>query len=163
MAAGSSRSSVHVTTSIVSSMGATSRSGIRCSPVALLSAALKRAHNGTVDNSLLFEARALVLADLEARHQANAVAVSALEDACASRQWWAEQWPEGAAYVAGLVAQDVQDALFEKVGRWPMCLECDDGPVHSLYIQPDLGGPDPVWVCEETGEIAAPLGFLGRA
>ena len=89
-------------------------------------------------------------------------AVSALEDACASRQWWAEQWPEGAAYVAGLVAQDVQDALFEKVGRWPMCLECDDGPVHSLYIQPDLGGPDPVWVCEETGEIAAPLGFLGR-
>jgi hypothetical protein len=135
--------------------------GIRSSSVALLNPALKRAHNGAVDNSLLFEARALVLADLEARHQANAVAVSALEDACASRQWWAEQWPEGAAYVAGLVAQDVQDALFEKVGRWPMCLECDDGPAHSLYIQPDLGGPDPVWVCEETGEIAAPLGFLG--
>ena len=122
---------------------------------------MNRAHNGTVDNSLLFEARALVLADLEARRQANATAVSALEEACASRQWWAEQWPEGEAYVAGLVAQDVQDALFETVGRWPRCLECDQGPVHSLYIQPDLGGPDPVWVCEETGEIAAPLGFLG--
>ena len=115
-----------------------------------------------MDNSLLFEARALVLADLEARHQANATAVSALEDACAARQWWAEQWPEGATYVAGLVAQDVQDALLENVGRWPTCLECDDdGPPHSLYIQPDLGGPDPVWVCEESGEIAAPLGFLG--
>ena len=116
---------------------------------------------GAVDNSLMLEARALVLADLEARHQANAVAVSALEDACASRQWWAEQWPEGVAYVAGLVAQDVQDALLENVGRWPTCLECEDGPVHSLYIQPDLGGPDPVWVCEVSGEIAAPLGFLG--
>jgi hypothetical protein len=116
---------------------------------------------GTVDNSLMLEARALVLADLEARQQANAKAVSALEEACASRQWWAEQWPEGETYVAGLVAQDVQDALFESVGRWPTCVDCDAGPMHSLYIQPDLGGPDPVWVCEETGEIAAPLGFLG--
>ena len=114
-----------------------------------------------MDNSLLFEARALVLADLEARHQANAIAVSALEDACASRQWWAEQWPEGEAYVAGLVAQDVQDALFEKVGRWPVCRDCGNGaPEHALYIQPDLGGPDPVWVCEESGDVVAPLGGL---
>ncbi len=116
-----------------------------------------------VDERLLLDARARVLADLSARHQATAPAVSALEDACAAREWWAEQWPEGEAYVAGLVAQDVQDALFEKVGRWPMCLHCTDGPVHSLYIQPDLGGPDPVWVCEETGEVAAALGFLHRA
>ena len=129
--------------------------------LALRAPDLKRAHNGTVDNSLLFEARALVLADLEARHQANATAVSALEDACAARQWWAEQWPEGAQYVAGLVAQDVQDQLFDQGYRWPLCLGCDDGSVHSLHIQPDLGGPDPVWVCEESGEIAAPLGFLG--
>jgi hypothetical protein len=114
-----------------------------------------------VDASLIFAARALVLADLEARHRASPEAVSLLEDAMAQRSWWAEQWPQGEPYVAGLVAQDVQDALFEKVGRWPMCLECGDGPVHSLYIQPDLGGPDPVWVCEETGDIAAPLGFLG--
>ena len=118
---------------------------------------------GGVDNSLMLEARALVLADLEARQQADAVAVSALEDACAARQWWAEQWPEGEVYVAGLVAQDVQDALFESAGRWPLCLECRSGPVHALYIQPDLGGPDPVWVCEETGDVAAALGFLGRA
>lgn len=104
-----------------------------------------------------------MLADLTARAQATATAVSALEEACASRQWWAAQWPEGEAYVAGLVAQDVQDALFESVGRWPMCLDCTDGPVHALYIQPDLGGPDPVWVCEETGRVAAALGFLRRA
>ena len=88
--------------------------------------------------------------------------MSALEDACASRQWWAAQWPEGQVFVAGLVAQDVQDALFESTARWPLCLACFDGPVHSLYIQPDLGGPDPVWVCEETGEVAAELGFLNR-
>ena len=124
-------------------------------------AGLSQAHNGGVDDSLdnlVLSARARVLADLVARHQATAAAVSALEDACESRQWWARQWPEGEVYVAGLVAQDVQDALFEKVGRWPMCLACDDGPVHSLYIQPDLGGPDPVWVCEETGQVAAALG-----
>ncbi|MCW2790989.1 MAG: hypothetical protein JWO76_87 [Nocardioides sp.] len=115
---------------------------------------------GGVDDTLLFDARARVLADLVARHQATPAAVSVLEDAVSDRKWWAEQWPEGAAYVAGLVAQDVQDALFETVGRWPICLSCDDAPVHALYIQPDLGGPDPMWVCEETGEPVAALGLL---
>ena len=73
------------------------------------------------------------------------------------RMWWAEQWPEGQQYVAGLVAQDVQDALFESVGRWPVCVTCE-GPEHSLYIQPDLGGPDPMWVCEESGQAVGPSG-----
>jgi hypothetical protein len=114
-----------------------------------------------VDNSLLLAARAVVLADLEARHRATTQAVSALEDACASRQWWAEQWPEGQVYVAGLVAQDVQDALFETVGRWPLCVACDtDVPEHALYIEPELGGPSPTWVCEETGRPIASLGRL---
>ncbi|MGB0098915.1 MAG: hypothetical protein WBP61_01415 [Nocardioides sp.] len=114
-----------------------------------------------MDNALLFDARARVLSDLQARRLATAQAVSALEDAVAQRKWWAEQWPEGHVYVAGLVAQDVQDALFETVGRWPRCLDCNgQSPVHALYIQPDLGGPDPVWVCEESGEVVAPLGGL---
>lgn len=112
---------------------------------------------------LLIDARGRVLADLSARNQATAVAVSALEDACVAREWWARQWPEGQVYVAGLVAQDVQDALFEVAGRWPTCLDCVGAPEHSLYIQPDLGGPDPVWVCEESETIAAGLGFLGKA
>src|SRR5690349_11837009 len=103
-----------------------------------------------MDDELLLSARARVLSDLEARRQASAAAVSLLEDAMASRRWWAEQWAEGAAYVAGLVAQDVQDQLFDLGDRWPLCVRCDDGPVHSLHIQPDLGGPDPVWVCEES-------------
>ncbi|MGA8846346.1 MAG: hypothetical protein WB471_07010 [Nocardioides sp.] len=115
-----------------------------------------------MDERLLIDARGRVLADLSARNQATAVAVSALEDACVARAWWAQQWPEGQVYVAGLVAQDVQDALFELVGRWPTCLDCDGAPEHSLYIQPDLGGPDPVWVCEESETIAAGLGFLGQ-
>ncbi|WP_122818684.1 hypothetical protein [Nocardioides pantholopis] len=115
---------------------------------------------GAVDDTLLFDARARVLADLTARQQATPEAVSALEDAVSARKWWAEQWPEGAAYVAGLVAQDVQDALLERSGRWPICLSCPDAPQHALYIQPDLGGPDPVWVCEETGEPVAALGRL---
>jgi hypothetical protein len=117
-----------------------------------------------VDDTLLLAARALVLADLEARHRATPEAVDALEDACANRGWWAEQWPEGRVYVAGLVAQDVQDALFESVGRWPMCLSCDpEHPEHSLYIEPDIGGPSPQWVCEESGRAVAPLGHLGEA
>ena len=105
------------------------------------------------------DARARVLADLHARNHATPAAVSALEDAISAREWWADQWPEGTVYVAGLVAQDVQDALFETVGRWPVCVSCD-GPEHSLYIQPDLGGPEPVWVCEETGLVVAALGHL---
>ena len=111
-------------------------------------------------DSVFLAARAAVLADLEARRAADADAVSALEDALEQRRWWAEQWPEGSVYVAGLVAQDVQDALLEKVGRWPLCLACGDAPEHPLYIQPDLGGPDPVWVCEESGTEVAPLGRL---
>ena len=111
---------------------------------------------------MLDQARARVLADLTARRCATAGAVTALDEACSTRRWWAEQWPDGEPYVAGLVAQDVQDALFESTGRWPLCHVCADAPQHALYIQPDLGGPDPVWVCEETGQVAAALGYLGR-
>ena len=114
-----------------------------------------------MDKELLYDARARVLADLHARRHASASAVSVLEDAVSAREWWASMWPEGQVYVAGLVAQDVQDALFETEGRWPLCLHCQ-GPEHSLYIQPDLGGPDPVWVCEESGDVVAPLGDLAR-
>ena len=114
-----------------------------------------------VDTVPLFDARARVLADLQARNHATAQAVSILEDAVSAREWWADQWPEGQVYVAGLVAQDVQDGLFETAGRWPLCLSCS-GPEHSLYIQPDLGGPDPVWVCEVSGDVVAPAGWFGR-
>jgi hypothetical protein len=31
---------------------------------------------------------------------------------------------------------------------------------HPFCNQPDLGGPDPVWVCEESGDVIAPLGGL---
>ena len=65
---------------------------------------------GRMDDVLL-AARAAVLADLGARRRADAAAVSILEDALSQRQWWVEQWPQGRHYVAGLVAQDVQDAF----------------------------------------------------
>jgi hypothetical protein len=111
---------------------------------------------------VVLESRARVLADLEARRMADPWAVSVLEDAVAARRWWVEQWPEGAQYVAGLVAQDVQDALIDGVGRWPLCEGCEDAPEHPLHISPELGGPDPVWVCEESGVVAARLGDLSR-
>lgn len=106
-------------------------------------------------------ARALVLHDLTVTGIADAHIVSLLEDAVESRRWWAEQWPEGRVYVAGLVAQDVQDALLDEIGRWPLCLSCADEEPHALYIQPELGGPEPVWFCEVSGVPMAPLGRLG--
>jgi hypothetical protein len=120
-----------------------------------------------VDDRVIYEARACVLADLQARGVATAATVSALDEACSQRRWWIEQWPEGAAYVAGLIAQDVQDALVDAHGRtdrmglWPLCQGCGDAPLHALHIEPDLGGPDPSWVCDESGTVVAGLGRLG--
>lgn len=110
----------------------------------------------------LAAARALVLRDLEATQAADPVSVSALEEAVTARRWWASQWAEGTTYVAGLVAQDVQDALLDSAGRWPLCRACDHLDPHALYIHPELGGPDPTWVCESSGIAVAPLGHLTR-
>ena len=111
---------------------------------------------------VLMAARALVLHDLEVTGMADVENVSTLEAAVSTRRWWAEQWSEGAVYVAGLVAQDVQDALLESRGRWPLCRACDETDPHALYIHPELGGPDPTWVCETSGIAVAPLGELAR-
>ena len=108
----------------------------------------------------LLTARALVLHDLEVTSTADAASVSALEAAVTTRRWWASQWAEGTQYVAGLIAQDVQDALLEEIGRWPLCHACDDTAAHALYIHPELGGPAPTWVCEHSGIRVAPLGGL---
>ena len=58
------------------------------------------------------------------------------------------------------VAQDVQDALLDTNGRWPLCRACDVLEPHALYVHPDLGGPDPTWVCEHAGIAVAPIGEL---
>ena len=110
----------------------------------------------------LMTARALVLHDLEVTGATNPDSVSLLESALTTRRWWTSQWEEGLVYVAGLVAQDVQDALLEHVGRWPLCRACDELDPHALYIHPELGGPDPTWVCENSGIAVAPLGKLTR-
>ena len=107
----------------------------------------------------LLDARARVLRDLEATGAASPASVSALEAAVTDRRWWVGQWESGGAFAAGLVAQDVHDALLEEVGRWPLCPLCEDA-THALYIHPEIGGPDPVWVCEETAREVAPLGSL---
>lgn len=104
-------------------------------------------------------ARALVLHDLEQTGVADPVSVSLLEDALSQRAWWLEQWPAGRQFVVGLVAQDVQDALLESAGRWPLCTACEEA-THALYVDPDLGGPDPRWICEEAGLVVAPVGGL---
>ncbi|MFI9152973.1 hypothetical protein [Streptomyces sp. NPDC053367] len=110
----------------------------------------------------LHAARALVLADLMAGRVAEADVVSMVEESVAQRRWWVEQWPEGVGYVAGLVAQDVQDALLERYGRWPLCPVCGSGDPHSLDVEPELG-PDPHWVCHKAGVRVARVGTLGAA
>ncbi|MFF2654500.1 hypothetical protein [Streptomyces sp. NPDC058045] len=110
---------------------------------------------------VLHAARALVIADLVAGAVAEADVVSMVEDSVTQRRWWVEQWPEGAPYVAGLVAQDVQDALLERYGRWPLCPVCGSGDPHALDVEPELG-PDPHWVCAKAGVKVAAVGGLAR-
>ncbi|MFG3267779.1 MULTISPECIES: hypothetical protein [Streptomyces] len=110
----------------------------------------------------LHAARALVLADLASGEVAAADVVSMVEESVAQRRWWVEQWPDGVTFVAGLVAQDVQDALLERYGRWPICPVCGSGDPHALEIEPELG-PDPHWVCHKAGVKVAAVGSLGAA
>lgn len=128
---------------------------------------VKSAHNGTMESigpleQTLHTARARVLADLAAGEVAAADVVSMVEDSVVQRRWWVEQWPEGAEFVAGLVAQDVQDALLETYGRWPLCPVCGSGDPHALDVEPELG-PDPHWVCHKAGVKVAAVGSLGTA
>ncbi len=110
----------------------------------------------------LLYARALVLHDLTARGLAAAHEVSLVEEAVSQRRWWLAQWADGREFVTGLVAQDVQDTLFDESVRWPLCEACDGAPEHSLSIEPELG-EDPHWVCSESGTFVAPLGALDPA
>lgn len=107
----------------------------------------------------LLRARALLLHDLAARGVDGPAAVDLVEDVVTERRWWVEQWPEGEAYVAGQVAQDVQDRLLDAGERWPLCRSHHDGDVHELRIEPELGS-EPRWVCETSGAVVAPLGGL---
>lgn len=111
----------------------------------------------------LYVARALVLRDLGADGWHDAAVVDMVEDAVAARRWWVQQWPAGAAYVGGLVAQDVQEAMLAGLGRWPSGPlhngEFAEPPPHQLHVQPELG-PDPRWVCEQQRAVVAPLGRL---
>ncbi|RLL67453.1 hypothetical protein [Streptomyces sp. Z26] len=109
----------------------------------------------------LHAARARILADLRAADVDQADVVSLVEDAVAHRRWWVEQWPDGIAFVDGLVAQDVQDALLERYGRWPLCPACGGADLHALEVEPELGA-DPHWVCAKTATAVAPVGGLGR-
>lgn len=110
----------------------------------------------------LLGARARVLRDLSARRLTDPHTVSLVEDCVARRRWWLQQWEQGVAFVGGLVAQDVQDALFDEATRWPVCVGCANPVEHSLVIEPELGA-DPHWVCPEGGGVVAALGELASA
>ncbi len=112
----------------------------------------------------LLAARALVVHDLVACDLDSALTVSLVDEVLSQRRWWVDQWPDGSSYVACLVAQDVQEALLERVGGWPLCSHHradDQREPHYLRVAPDLGS-DPHWVCESAGVVIAPVGALPR-
>ncbi len=112
----------------------------------------------------LLTARALVVHDLGARDMDDAHTVSLVDEVLSQRRWWVEQWPAGGSYIPCLVAQDVQEALLESVGRWPLCSHHDPDDArepHALRVAPDLG-TDPHWVCEREGVVIAAVGALPR-
>ena len=101
------------------------------------------------------EAAEAVRRDLPARYAA------ALTAAVEQRVWWLSQWEDGAAYVLGLLAQDVQEAVHADDPHWPACMEisCPAHLAHALFVEPDLGA-DPFWTCHRTGLPVAPVGQL---
>jgi len=107
-------------------------------------------------SAALLRARALVLHDIVACRADVPGIVDVLDAAVHEREWWVRKWPEGAQYLAGQVAQDVQDHLVDTEGRWPPC------PLHAeeaLQLEPPMDA-DPRWICGlGCGEIAA-LGTL---
>ena len=104
-------------------------------------------------------ARAQVLHDLCARGDDDARTVSLLDEVVAGRRWWVEEWPDGAGFLPGLVAQDLQDALHDRGVRWPPCTACETEALHSLHVDPPLD-TDPSWVCDEAGISVARVGQL---
>lgn len=99
----------------------------------------------------LWPAYDAVRRDLHGRWQAL------LEAAAGHRAWWLAQWPDGAPYAPGLLAQDVQEAVHEVADPlWPLCPTCLD---HALFVEPDLGA-DSFWVCHRTGLPVAEVGRL---
>jgi len=104
----------------------------------------------------LADARVRLLHDLAATTQTTPLLVDVLEHALTERKQWVKPWPEGAAFIACLVAQDLQEALEGVHGRWPRCRA--DGS-HQLRVEPDLG-EDPHWVCEDCSSRVAEVGGL---
>jgi hypothetical protein len=111
--------------------------------------------NPDIDEALT-DARARVLHDLSATLPTSPAIVDVLDAAVRDRRAWVEPWPDGAAYLACLIAQDVQEALATSLGRWPLCRS--DGS-HMLHVEPDLG-EDPHWICEDCHAVVTPIGSL---
>jgi len=105
-------------------------------------------------------ARAYVLRDLCARGYDDAPTVSLLDQTVSDRRWWVEEWPDGAGFLPGLVAQDLQDALHDRGVRWPQCRSCETDAVHCLHVDPPLD-TEPSWVCDEGAIVVARVGSLG--
>ncbi len=118
-------------------------------------------HDGGMNDEVsaaLLQARALVLHDIVACRADVPSIVDVLDGAVHDREWWVRNWPDGARYLAGQVAQDVQDQLVDTEGRWP---PCPAHPEEALQLEPPMGA-DPHWVCGlGCGEVA-PLGALPR-
>jgi len=107
-------------------------------------------------DTALNEARSRLLHDLSATVRTTPQVVDVLEEVIEQRRAWAAPWPDGAVFLTCLVAQDLQETAAPMLGRWPACRMNGE---HQLHVEPDLG-EDPNWVCEDCGQVAAPIGDL---
>ncbi len=106
----------------------------------------------------------IAAAEAVGRDLPSAAYDAALAGALEQRRWWLSQWEDGAPYVLGLLAQDVQEAVHADDSDWPACPEptCPAVGAHPLFVEPDLGA-DPFWTCHRTGLPVAPVGQLRPA
>lgn len=104
-------------------------------------------------------ARAAAVRDLCACGHDDATTVSLLDEVVAARRWWLDEWPDGEAFLPGLIAQDLQDTLLDAGVRWPQCSHCDDEVVHSLHVDPPLDA-EACWVCDRAAVVVARVGEL---
>jgi hypothetical protein len=104
----------------------------------------------------LSEARARLVHDLSSTKADQPRCVDVVDGVVHERRSWLEQWPDGAAFITCLVAQDVKEELAGVIGRWP---QCPTTPGHELQVEPDLG-EDPHWVCEDCALPVARVGEL---
>ena len=113
----------------------------------------------TLETSMM-RARALVLHDLESTGVADPASVSTLEAALAAGSGGCGSGSRAATTSWAWSPRTSRTPCWRATAAGPCAGPATSLEPHALYIHPDLGGPDPTWVCEHAGIEVAPVGGL---